>query len=91
MYSCSQTTELCALHLLLLHVPGIESYVSLQRNCSIMVAAKVRGLTRNVNEVDHILEEYLNSNVFMNKQCELFALILVWHYVGDARELWERN
>ena len=92
MYQCSpKDPELYALRLLLLHVPGVESFPSLQHNDSFMEAAKIRGLARNVDEVDHILEEYLNSTASVSKQCELFALILVWHEVGDARELWEKN
>ena len=52
-------------------------------------AAKARGLIRNVDEIDHILQEYLSSTTSLSKQCELFALILVWHDVGDARDLWK--
>ena len=97
MYQCSpKDPELHALRLLLLHVPGARGYDDLKTvdnvtKKSFAEAAKARGLMQNVDEIDQILEEYLNSTDSLSKQCELFALILVWHEVGDARELWEKN
>ena len=92
MFQCSpKNPELYALRLLLLHVPGIESYESLKHNGTFSDAAKLRGLMRNIDDVDQILTEMMDANCGVPKQCELFALILVWHDIGDARELWERN
>ena len=97
MFQCSpKDPELYALRLFLLRISGARSYDDLKTvdnvtKGSFAEAAKARGLMQNVDEIDQILEEYLNSTDSLNKQCELFALILVWHEVGDARELWEKN
>ena len=97
MYHCSpKQPEMYALRLLLLHVPGAQSHLRLQPvdgvdKGSFREAAKARGLTQNIEEVDHIIKEMMDSQCGWNKQCELFALLLVWHDIGDARELWEKN
>ena len=93
MYHCSpKRPEMYALRLLLLHVPGAQGYLHLQQvdgvdKGSFREAAKARGLTQNIEEVDHIIKEMMDSQCGWNKQCELFALLLVWHDIGDAREL----
>ena len=43
------------------------------------------------DDVDQIIQEMLLFECGTPKQCELFDLVLVWHDVGDARELWENN
>ena len=97
MYHCSpKRPEMYALRLLLLHVPGAQGYLHLQQvdgvdKGSFREAAKARGLTQNIEEVDHIIKEMMDSQCGWNKQCELFALLLVWHDIGDARELREKN
>ena len=100
MFQCSpKDPDLYALRLILLHVAGIKGYSDAKRvdgvpdddKRSFREAAKLRGLVRNIDDVDHILEEMFATNCSENKQCELFALILVWHDVGDARGLWERH
>ena len=97
MYHCSpKRPEMYALRLLLLHVPRAQSYLHLQQvdgvdKGSFREAAKARGLTQNIEEVDHIIKEMMDSQCGWNKKCELFALLLVWHDIGDARELWKRT
>ena len=97
MYQCSpKDPELYALRLLLLHAPGVRGFPDLYKidddpdNTSFRAAAKVRGLMQNSDDVDLIITEMMNSECSWNKQCELFALLLVWHDIGDVRQLREQ-
>ena len=94
----AENHELYALRLLLLHVPGITSFWHFNPDPNdntqppqLRKAAEELGLLHNVDEVDQISEEMIAFECGLAKQCDLFALILVWHDVSDARELWARN
>ena len=46
---------------------------------------KYRGLIHTADDVDEIVQEMLMFECGTPKQCELFALVLVWHDVGDTQ------
>ena len=54
-------------------------------------AARLSGLMKSDQEIDFILQEMIGSQCSMSHMCDFFALLLIWHEVGDARELWEHN
>ena len=96
MFQCSpKNPELYGLRLLLLHVSSTKSFSELKtvdgEEKTFREAAKARGLIHSTDDVDQIVQEMLLFECGTSKQCELFALILVWHDVGDAREPWGRN
>ena len=88
-------TDLYALMLLLLNEKGVKSYAELQTVGGVVKthreAAKDRGLIHSADDVDQIIQEMMLFECGTPNQCELFALVLVWHDVGDARELWAQN
>ena len=51
-------------------------------------AAKVSELMKNENEVEVVLQKILHIEGSPVKLAEFFALLLVWHDIGDARDLW---
>ena len=96
MYHVSpKNVELYALRLLLLHVRGAGSFADLMctdaetSHHSFAEAARARGLMQSEDEFEQTLEEILATNVSTSKMCEFFALMLVWHDIGDARRIWE--
>lgn len=82
--------------LLLLHLPGAESFEHLRRvegmqHETFRDAARAHGWVQSISEVRFILDEILNTQTPLAKSCELFAYVLVWHDVGDARDVWDNN
>jgi hypothetical protein len=51
-------------------------------------AATLRGLMANDEEIEFIVQEMIGTQCSTSEMCDFFALILVWHDVGDARDLW---
>ena len=49
----------------------------------------MRGLLQSEEEFEHTLKEILETKCSTAKMCEFFALMLIWHDVGDARSIWE--
>ena len=47
------------------------------------------GLLKNTSEMEFILQEMMDVETSAQKMCEFFALLLVWHDVGDAREVFD--
>ena len=82
-----------ALRLLLLNENGVNSYEELQTVSGVVKThsgvAKDRGLIHSADDIYHIIQEIMLFECGTPNQCELFALVLVWHDVGDTRELWE--
>ena len=58
---------------------------------SIQKAARITGIVSDTNEIQSILKELIDTQVSTAKMCEFFALLLIWHAVGDASELWSDN
>ena len=57
---------------------------------SFQEAARHRGLVRNDREIDFILTEMTLSQCSTSEMCDFFALLLIWHDVGDASRIWEK-
>jgi len=97
MFSVSpKDTELFALRLLLLHCAGARGFDDLKfANGTAMPtfreAAAAKGLLRSSDEFDLTMEEVIRSECSVEKQCETFALLLVWHEVVDGRQSWQRH
>ena len=97
MFQCSpKEPELYALGLLSSRTAGVESFEQLYfvdgvKRSSLREAAKTTGLLQSSEELELIIEEMLGTQCSMAKACETFALILVWHDVGDARDAWAKS
>ena len=96
MCQCSpKNPGIYALRLLLLNEKGVKSFEELQTVDGEVKThrevAKDRGFIHTSDDVDQIIQARLLFECGTPNQCELFALVLVWHDVGDTRELWATN
>lgn len=66
-------------------------WVRHQECASLQEAAKLSGLLRSHGEVEFILEEMLATQASTSLVADAFALLLVCHDVGDAREIWQNS
>ena len=95
MYAVSpKDLERFALRLMLLHVPGACGFQHLRTVEGIIYgtfreAAQARGLIQSDKEIELTLEEFILSECSPIKLCDFFALLLIWHEVGDARPIWD--